>query len=76
MNLMLVDAKGIVRAVSRPDRFWAMVGTSVEDRDWFRKAVSTRTGHQYVADEIHACSLHGGLPAAIFAAGKIGRAHV
>lgn len=67
MNLLLVDSKGIVRAVSRADRYSHMVGAHVEAASWFQRGLKTANGNDYISDEIHRCTLHNNKLVSIFA---------
>ena len=69
MNLVLTDTKGRVLAVSEPNKFGNAIGSDVSRDKWFIEGVKTRSGDDYVVDDIHNNSLHGGLPVAAYATG-------
>jgi hypothetical protein len=67
MNLVLVDTKGVIVAVSRPDRYSHMVGAHVDAASWFQRGIKTANGNDYISDDIHRCTLHGNKLVSIFA---------
>ncbi|MBA4016675.1 MAG: methyl-accepting chemotaxis sensory transducer [Pirellula sp.] len=52
LNLVLVDLKGRVVACSRPDAYPRLKGSDLSACNWVRKALSTASGDEYVADEV------------------------
>lgn len=68
MNLVLTDRAGTVVAISEPHRFPSTVGANLSQRSWYQKAISTRSGDDYVVDDIHFDSFHGNEAVAIYAA--------
>jgi len=68
MNLVLADANGKVAAVSRPGIYKIGQGTDVSNLNWYRRALATNTGDQYIVDDIYNDPLHNGKPAAVYAA--------
>lgn len=66
LNLLLTDPAGKVIAVSRPDKFPMVVGADVSSHYWFKGAINTQRGDEYVADEIYNDPLHGGAPVAAY----------
>jgi len=52
LDLWVVDAEGRVLANGRPDRYPAVVGSSVADEAWFRAAMATASGDDYVAFDV------------------------
>lgn len=66
-DLVLVDTHGKVIANAKPDQF-KVQGTSMAGEDWFKKAMQTTRGDQYVVDEIKPFKSHGGLPMAVYGA--------
>lgn len=69
MNLVLVDKTGKVVAVSNPSRFPGITGMGVQNEKWFRDAIMTVRGDQYVVDDIHNSAMHSHQPSAVYAAG-------
>lgn len=66
-NLLLVDPAGKVLAVSEPSKFPASLNGDVASRTWFRAAMATSKGDEYVVDEIFRCPLHSNQPVAVYA---------
>ena len=50
--LWIVDAKGVVLANGRPDRYHRPVGASVASEPWFREAMATRSGTDFAVADI------------------------
>jgi hypothetical protein len=67
-NLVLADTTGHILACSRPEQYPGCVGASVAQEGWFRLALSTASGNDYIADEIRPCGLHRNAPVARYAA--------
>jgi hypothetical protein len=67
LNLLLVDPQGKVVACSRPETYAKCNGASVVGERWFREALATGSGSDYVVDEIHNSALHGNAPVAVYA---------
>jgi hypothetical protein len=59
LNLVLVGLDGRVFSVSGPDRFPTLVGKDLSGADWVRRALATKSGDAYVADEIRFDADHG-----------------
>ncbi len=68
MNLVLADKDGNVIAISNPSEFPGQIGKSVAGEKWFRDAMRTQSGDEYVVDDIRPDALHGQRPAAIYSA--------
>lgn len=68
MNLVLADKTGRVMAVSRPDLFSSIIGGSVATENWFKESIRHASGDDYSVDDIHDSAIHGGKPAAVYAA--------
>ncbi len=51
-DLWIADANGKIVAHGRPDRFPGLVGQSVAHERWFRSAMATRSGDEYVCDDV------------------------
>lgn len=67
LNLVLADKEGKVVAISNPDRYPNVIGSSVAHSNWFTSAIATSTGDQYVVDDIHNDPLHDNAPVAVYA---------
>lgn len=67
MNLLLTDTNGTVIACSNSEDYPRVVGSSVSGNKWYREAMNTFNGDQYVTDEIYNCHLHGDVPVCVYA---------
>nr|WP_041811080.1 methyl-accepting chemotaxis protein [Azospirillum baldaniorum] len=52
LDLWVVDARGVVLATGRPDRYRRAVGSSVASESWFREAMATRNGTEFAVADI------------------------
>jgi hypothetical protein len=68
MNLVLADRDGNVVATSRPNQFPSAAVANVRKERWFAEALKTRSGAQYVVDDIHDSVIHGQRPTAVYSA--------
>ena len=68
LNLVLVGIDGKIMACSHPEKFRGIIGTDVTRVSWFRKAIATTNGDQYVVDDICHDPLHGDKLVAVYAA--------
>ena len=59
LNLVLVGVDGEIIACSQPAKFPMVTGADVSRIPWFKKAMATTSGDQYVVDDISHDSLHG-----------------
>ncbi|PXW22734.1 methyl-accepting chemotaxis protein [Paraburkholderia caballeronis] len=66
LDLWVMDLDGNVVATGRPGKY-PVVGRNVADESWFRPAVATRSGADYVSSEPEGVALLGGAPAAVYA---------
>jgi Methyl-accepting chemotaxis protein (MCP) signalling domain len=66
LNLVLTDATGRVIACSEPRKFSGVTGASVAHEKWYMDAIRTRSGDDYIVDDIHVDPLHSNLPVAIY----------
>ena len=66
LNLVLTDANGRVIACSEPRKFPAVTGASVSHERWYAEAIRTRSGDDYIVDDIHIDPLHSNLPVAVY----------
>lgn len=67
MNLVLVDPKGKVVATSQNNKYPKVIGANVGGCRWFTQAMGTRSGDEYVVDDIYNDALHDNLPVAVYA---------
>lgn len=67
LDLWVVDASGRVVANGRPNAYPGVIGLDVSREAWFRDAVATRDGDQYVVADVAKASALGGAPAATYA---------
>jgi hypothetical protein len=67
-NLVLTDMEGKILAVSRPDRYPTLIGASAANERWFKETLKTRSGEEYIVDDVHDSALHNGEPSAVYAA--------
>ncbi|MEK7352467.1 MAG: methyl-accepting chemotaxis protein [Nitrospirota bacterium] len=68
LNLVLVGIDGKIIACSQPATFPRVTGADISKVPWFQKAMATRSGDQYVVDDIYHDSLHGDKLVAVYAA--------
>jgi hypothetical protein len=68
VNLVLVGIDGKIIACSRPDKFPKVIGADGSKLPWFRKAMATMSGEQYVVDEVFHDPLHDNKLVAVYAA--------
>lgn len=52
LDLWVADPSGTVLANGRPDRYPAAKGSSVANQEWFRQAMETRSGDEFVVTDI------------------------
>ena len=52
LDLWIADAAGRVIGNGRPERFGSVIGTDVSGQAWFKDAMRTRSGEDYVACDI------------------------
>jgi hypothetical protein len=67
-DLVLVDRNGRIVASSQPQRFQSVTGADVSGSRWFRDAIETLSGDQYVVDDIYYCPLHHRQLVSVYAA--------
>jgi len=67
LNLVLADSEGRVVACSNMRQFASVIGSHVSDKYWFKESMKTRSGDDYVVDDIHPDPLHGNLLVATYA---------
>jgi len=69
LNLILVGMDGKIIACSQPAKYPRVTGADISKLSWFQKAMATRSGDQYVADDISHDSLHDDKLVAVYATG-------
>ncbi len=67
LNLVLTDTHGKVIGCSQPSRFHKLHGADLSRTGWFKKAIITGSGDDYVVDEIYSDPLHDNKMVAIYA---------
>lgn len=67
LDLWVADAQGRVIASGRPQTYPGAVGLDVSRQPWFRDAMATRTGDDYVVGDVAVAPALGGAPAATYA---------
>lgn len=67
-DLLLVDTTGKVIANSQYEQFPSIIGANVANSSWFTGAMGSRSGDEYVVDDIFNSPLHGGVPMAVYSA--------
>ena len=67
LDLWVVDASGRVVANGRPQAYPNVAGLEVSHEGWFRNAMATADGDQYVVADVAATPALGGAPAATYA---------
>jgi hypothetical protein len=68
LNLVLTDSNGIVVACSKSSEFPKIVGSSVINRDWCRKALASKSGDEYIVEDVYNDLLHNNKPVAVYSA--------
>jgi hypothetical protein len=68
LDLWICDRSGRVVANGRPDRYPRVVGASAADAAWFREALASASGDDFVASDIARAPLLAGAPVATYAA--------
>ncbi len=69
LNLVIADTTGRVIAVAKPSDFPHSLGGNVGQNKWFKDAMKTKSGDDYVVDDIHTCPFHNHAPVAVYATG-------
>jgi hypothetical protein len=68
LNLVLAGVDGKVIACSQPAKFPRVTGDNVCRSSWFKNAMATTSGDQYVVDDIFSAPLHDNKLVAVYAA--------
>jgi hypothetical protein len=67
LDLWVADAQGRVVADGRPQQYPGVIGLDVSREAWFRDAMATRDGDDYVVADVAAQPALGGAPVATYA---------
>ena len=67
-DLLLVDTNGRVVANSQTDAFPMVPGANVSNQAWYKDAMATGSGDQYVVEDIYNSALHNNAAVAVYAA--------
>jgi hypothetical protein len=67
LDLWVVDAQGRVIANGRPQVYPGVIGLDVSRETWFRNAMATGDGDQYVVADVASAASLGGAPVATYA---------
>lgn len=67
LNLILVGADGKIIACSQPEKFHKVIGADVSNLPWVKKAFATRSGDDYIVDDIYRDHLHENKMVAVYA---------
>ncbi|MBN2752775.1 MAG: methyl-accepting chemotaxis sensory transducer [Rhodospirillaceae bacterium] len=68
LDLVLVDLQGNVIAASQRNRFPEIMNNTYATTPWFRKAIATNSGDDYIVDDIFTDPAHDHSPVALYAA--------
>ncbi|MGE4527921.1 MAG: methyl-accepting chemotaxis protein [Rhodospirillaceae bacterium] len=68
LDLVLVDINGNPVACSQPDSFPEVMRTSYAATPWFKEAIATQSGDDYIVDDIFTDPVHRNSPVALYAA--------
>jgi hypothetical protein len=68
LDLVLLDLSGRVVAASRTDRFAKILGHDYGGAHWFKTAIATASGDDYVVGDVTTDPAHDGAPVALYAA--------
>lgn len=68
LNLVLADARGQVIATSNPRQFPKAARANVSRTHWFQAAMQSRSGDDYIVDDISQSGSHDGKAVAVYAA--------
>jgi hypothetical protein len=67
LDLWIADREGRVIAHGRPERYGDVLGADVSEASWFRAAMATRDGSEYVVDDVALAPRLDGAPVATYA---------
>lgn len=66
-DLVLVDGEGQVVASAAQSRYPKVAGAAFSRSEWFKRAMATRRGDDYVVDDIHRSAVHNDRLVAVYA---------
>jgi Methyl-accepting chemotaxis protein (MCP) signalling domain len=66
MNLVLVGLDGKVIAQSQPSKFPRVANADISHQAWVKKALATRSGDEYIVDEIYRDPMHDNKLVAVY----------
>ena len=69
LDLVLTDTRGKVVASANPKYARSLLGADMSGQKWFRMARSTRSGDDYVVDDVTSSDLHAGRQVLVYATG-------
>jgi len=67
MNLVLVDGSGNAVACSNPAKYHNVIGSDMSKVNWVQRAMNTRSGDEYIVDDIYRDPLHNNQMVAVYA---------
>lgn len=76
LNLVLANSRGQIVATSNPKQFPRVARASVAQTNWFRAAMQSRSGDDYVVDDITRSASHDNKAVAIYAAAVREQGHI
>ncbi len=69
LDLVLTDTRGRVVASANPKYMRSLSGADMSGQKWYRMARSTKSGDDYVVDDVVSSSHHGGRQVLVYATG-------
>ena len=69
LDLVLTDTRGRVIASANPDFARGIAGADLSGSKWFRQARTTKTGDEYVVDDVRPSEHHNGRQVLVYATG-------
>lgn len=76
LNLVLTDNHGRVVGCSNPSRFSKLQGADLSRTNWYKRAMNTASGDDYVVDDIYADPLHDNKMVAVYATAVRSEGHI
>jgi len=67
MNLVLVGADGTAMACSNPAKYSHVIGTDMSQVAWVKRALATRSGDEYIVEDINHDPLHNNQLVSVYA---------
>ncbi len=68
LDLWIADRNGTVVANGRPDQYRGVIGSNVSNETWFRQAMASRDGNEFVVADVSVNDLLNKAPVATYAA--------